>query len=252
MKWFKHITDSADDPDIDDAITLFGVEAYYVFFRTLEVMSREFDEKKPGIVVFSEQFFRKKFHISYKKVLKVLEFYSERGRIFIEISNGKRLSEITLNCPKLKDLCDEYAKRKVRTKSEQTPKPSTDKIPPQEEDKDKDKDKEIDKEREKREEKFRTQLKNYYKKPYSGEMLKEFFEYWTEPNKSRTLMRFELETTWDLKKRLARWDKNNGKFTKNTGDFGDHNTEFTEEEKAEAEREKQRLIKLAEKSHEKV
>lgn len=43
--------------------------------------------------------------------------------------------------------------------------------------------------------------------PYSftQEMKDEFFEYWTEPNKSGTKMRFELEKTWALGRRLARW-----------------------------------------------
>jgi len=34
---------------------------------------------------------------------------------------------------------------------------------------------------------------------------KEFIDYWTEPNKSGTKMRFEMEKTWDLKRRLSRW-----------------------------------------------
>jgi len=37
---------------------------------------------------------------------------------------------------------------------------------------------------------------------------KDFIEYWTEPNKSGTKMRFELEKTWDLKRRLSRWANN--------------------------------------------
>ena len=40
---------------------------------------------------------------------------------------------------------------------------------------------------------------------YGREMVREFFEYWTEPNKSKTRMRFELERTWDLARRLVTW-----------------------------------------------
>jgi intein/homing endonuclease len=40
---------------------------------------------------------------------------------------------------------------------------------------------------------------------FPHEMRKEFIEYWTEPSKSGTKMRFELEKTWDLKRRLHRW-----------------------------------------------
>ena len=40
---------------------------------------------------------------------------------------------------------------------------------------------------------------------YPGEMLRSFFTYWSEPNKSKTKMRFELEKTWDLSRRLSYW-----------------------------------------------
>lgn len=43
---------------------------------------------------------------------------------------------------------------------------------------------------------------------FSYDMRKEFIEYWTERNKSGTKMRFELERTWDLKRRLHRWAGN--------------------------------------------
>jgi len=40
---------------------------------------------------------------------------------------------------------------------------------------------------------------------YPNEMLIKFCNYWTEPNKSGTKMRFELEATWDIVRRLAAW-----------------------------------------------
>lgn len=43
---------------------------------------------------------------------------------------------------------------------------------------------------------------------YPEEMRKEFIAYWTEPNKSRSKMRFEQEKTWDLSRRLSRWAAN--------------------------------------------
>lgn len=47
---------------------------------------------------------------------------------------------------------------------------------------------------------------------YEADIAKAFFEYWKEPNKSKTKMRFEMEKTWDLKLRLARWS--NSSFNK--------------------------------------
>ena len=74
MKWFKHISVSADDPDIDDSMTLFGSDGYVVFFRTLELMSREFDINNPGISTFSVSFYNKNLRISLKKLTKILQF----------------------------------------------------------------------------------------------------------------------------------------------------------------------------------
>lgn len=42
---------------------------------------------------------------------------------------------------------------------------------------------------------------------YGKEMMREFFDYWTEPNKSKTKMKFELQPTWDTKRRLSTWSK---------------------------------------------
>lgn len=45
-------------------------------------------------------------------------------------------------------------------------------------------------------------------------LLKEFYDYWTEPNKSKTKMRFEMEKTWDTKKRIETWAKRDKEFNK--------------------------------------
>lgn len=49
---------------------------------------------------------------------------------------------------------------------------------------------------------------------YPKNMLREFYDYWREPNKSKTKMKFELQETWDLKLRLIKWEKNQVKFNK--------------------------------------
>lgn len=133
MKWLKHIVDSGDDPDIDDAITLFGSDGYYVFFRTLEVMGREFDINSPGINVFSVEFLRKKYRISWGKVVKILSFYQEKRRIFYELLNDNRLPSIMLNCPKLQELSDEYTQKGLKKISGQTPDLCRDKVTIEEE-----------------------------------------------------------------------------------------------------------------------
>jgi hypothetical protein len=57
---------------------------------------------------------------------------------------------------------------------------------------------------------FKRDLEPY---AFPDQMKKEFFDYWSEPNKSNTKMRFELEKTWDLGRRLTKWASNNfGKY----------------------------------------
>jgi hypothetical protein len=61
----------------------------------------------------------------------------------------------------------------------------------------------------KRKEKFYGVLsqKTFIEK-YTKTMLRDFFDYWTEPNKSRSQMKFEMQKTWDLAGRLRTWEKN--------------------------------------------
>ena len=60
-----------------------------------------------------------------------------------------------------------------------------------------------------------TRKKDFYdlvsahKYSYSKEMLRGFFDYWTEPSKSGLKMRFEAEKFFDTKRRLTTWDNNN-------------------------------------------
>jgi hypothetical protein len=49
---------------------------------------------------------------------------------------------------------------------------------------------------------------------YPKEMLRQFYNYWTELNKSGSRMRFELQQTFEIGKRLATWARNDKEFVK--------------------------------------
>jgi len=49
---------------------------------------------------------------------------------------------------------------------------------------------------------------------YDESILNEFCDYWTEPNKSKTKMKFELCKTWSTELRLKTWVKNQKKWNK--------------------------------------
>jgi len=59
----------------------------------------------------------------------------------------------------------------------------------------------------KRQQDFYQQLVPFVGK-YPKEMLRDFFAYWSEPNRSRTKMRCELQKTWEISRRLATWARN--------------------------------------------
>jgi len=71
-------------------------------------------------------------------------------------------------------------------------------------DKDKDKDKEQDKDKETRQKEFAEKVK-MFGGGYSPEMLKQFFDYWSESSEGGRKMRFELEKVFDIGKRLTTW-----------------------------------------------
>lgn len=57
-----------------------------------------------------------------------------------------------------------------------------------------------------RKKEFSASLKPFLEK-YGKETLNDFYSYWTEPNKSGTLFRKEMERTWNTAGRLRTWAK---------------------------------------------
>lgn len=55
---------------------------------------------------------------------------------------------------------------------------------------------------------FGESLQPYLEK-YGREMIKDFFEYWTEPNRTGTQFKQELQKTWSTERRLSTWSRNN-------------------------------------------
>jgi hypothetical protein len=55
---------------------------------------------------------------------------------------------------------------------------------------------------------------------YGKEMLNDFYKYWTEPNKTLTKFRQEMEKTWDVELRLKKWANNDKNFKKSPPSSG--------------------------------
>lgn len=63
--------------------------------------------------------------------------------------------------------------------------------------------------------KFASTLKPFIN-IYGKDLLNDFYKYWTEPNKSNTKFKQELEKTWSLERRLETWVKNDKTFKNNS------------------------------------
>ena len=62
-----------------------------------------------------------------------------------------------------------------------------------------------------RKERFYESLVPFVEK-YGAAMIREFFDYWSEMNKSQTKMRFEQQPTWETSLRLVTWANRNKNF----------------------------------------
>ena len=60
---------------------------------------------------------------------------------------------------------------------------------------------------------------------YGKDMCRKFYEYWSEPNKSKTKLKYQMERTWDISKRIKRWSDNN--FNKDKENKQDTPTKLT-------------------------
>lgn len=59
---------------------------------------------------------------------------------------------------------------------------------------------------------------------YGKEMVRDFCDYWSEPNKSNTKFKQEMEKTWDSERRLKTWNQNDFK-NKSNGNKQINNTD---------------------------
>ena len=77
---------------------------------------------------------------------------------------------------------------------------------------------------EKRKEKLYQELVPYVA-TYGKDMIRKFYDYWSETNKSKTRMRCETEKTWDLNLRLQNWARRNKDFGTKQSGTALHNSE---------------------------
>ena len=78
---------------------------------------------------------------------------------------------------------------------------------------------EIREETERRRKSFYNSLIPYVE-TYGKQMVRAFYDYWSELNKSQTKMKWELQKTWELDRRLATWDRKDSQFNSSNNGTG--------------------------------
>lgn len=200
MKYYLHDTNSRNDEKITLIFIKYGYEGVGLFYCILEVLAAQ---EKP----ISENVLKAQLGIR-KKLEKVLRFMYEIE--ILSIKNGEVFNENILNFSEKYQIKKEKDRKKIAEWRERqkdtknvTGYESVRNDPKAKESKAKES--KID---------ITAQSKIFYDslipflKTYSKETIKDFYDYWTEPNKSKTKLKFELERTWDLSRRLSRWNKN--------------------------------------------
>ena len=140
--------------------------------------------------------------------MQLIEVSTERLYSIITICNYDNYVAVEADKPK------NELKKKENTKPEEEPK----------EDKPKKTKEEIAEATEKRKKKFGQELVPYVA-TYGKDMIRKFYDYWSETNKSKTRMRYETEKTWDLNLRLQNWARRNKDFETKQSGTALHNSE---------------------------
>lgn len=155
MKWFKHISDSLDDPFIFDIVNQFGGDGYLVFFGILEIYAREFKPELGWKLNVSRGYLRKKLHKRQDTIIiKCLNYIRTHGKLNQNsqqthdelmtnsqqtptelVENSKKVNQnsgkwqvefngnqVVIFIPKFTEVMDNWTVRKLRSDSVVTPK----------------------------------------------------------------------------------------------------------------------------------
>ncbi len=122
MKWFQHSCGSAGSGNeskfIFQLIDKFGGDGYMVYFIAMEIIGDDFDVYNPGFCRVPVKYFRTKCRLSRQKLLNILKYCEGKERITVKLIEGEE-EELTLNCSKFADICDNYTQKLLRAMPEQ-------------------------------------------------------------------------------------------------------------------------------------
>ena len=211
--YFSHDCNAQHDPKITKLLVKMGWEGYGLFWALVERLSSETDYRMK-IEYDCIAFALRTDEDRIKNIIEDYDLFTIKGKYFY----SERLNK----CMALRDEKSEKARRSVQKRWDKTKKENTNVLLPNNErntikgnesilDKSKeDNKKKIIKRKslEVRKQEFSTSVK-VFEKEFSKKLCNDFIAYWTEKNPSGRKMRFEMQKTFENKRRLTTWNNNN-------------------------------------------
>ena len=106
MKWFKHYTDSLDDPFIHALIDKFGPVGYLAYFGIIEIICKENGVELSGKLDVNPTYLRRKLRTSQGKLRLIYAFCQGLGKLSVSFSEEKW----SFYFPKIAKIKDNYTK----------------------------------------------------------------------------------------------------------------------------------------------
>ena len=210
MKYYLHDTSAFDDEKISELFINFGYEGLGLFYTALEKIGKQEKPIKTDVL-------KAQLRVG-KRLEKCWLFMEEIG--LVSSSNGESFNNQILNFSetyqikkeKTREKVSEWRKKQLNIKNVTSYVPVSN-LPKVNESKVNESKVNESKEDKifaakaatlNRKDEFYNSLKPFIKL-YMLEMIRAFYDYWTELNKSGLKMKFELQPTWETELRLNTW-----------------------------------------------
>lgn len=216
MKYFLHDSNAFNDEKITELFIYFGYEGLGLFYTLLEKLAQQEKPIKTNVL---------KAQLKVGKKLEKCWLFMESIEL-ISSNNGETFNKQLMNFSGKYAIKKEKNKKRIsewREKQEVIENVTcyesvrnTDKVNKSKVKENKDIDA-VKTATQKRVLLFKESLYPFCKPDgiYEKDTVKDFFNYWSELNKTETKMLWELKPTFEISKRLATWIKNENKFTNN-------------------------------------
>ena len=205
--YFPHDSNARNDQRLMKVRMKYGMEGYGIYFGIIEIL-REQSDYTLGTEQFDSIAFDLRVDVEKVKDIVLGEFvlfdYDSENDEFYSRSLKRRMERLDLIKLKRAEAGriggKSKASAKAKVKHLEASKVKNSKV----------------KEIKERYNEFKDHLQSFIEE-FGKESIDEFLNYWTEPNKSNTKMKFEMQPTWDTKRRLQRWVGNDFNSNSNNG-----------------------------------